>query len=808
MSNALPIIENNPQFLGNIRVRLKERTLLFRYLVIINLILGAWYLNWRVTHSINFNALWLSIPLLIAELYSFVGGVMFLTGLWKPIVRDVVSFAQMLPPVAPQDWPTVDIFITCYNEPSDMVETTARAALKLNYPGAKLKVYVLDDGNSAEMRAMTQRLCIEDIKNPAMQQETDRINQEMKQTAARLEHLKLLSTEAPQAERALQHFRLRVLSRPESLMEVMAWFDELQHSEIPLRNWIEFQTILGEAFDNALFHAHEGLSADTPIDLEITMLSHALILQIWDCGPGFDYEAHIRQLDRTHSLTAESGRGTSIMLELGDFFTYTRTADNRNCFLATKFYLSEQSDGTDAAEKHALMTFVQSLLKSMLLLKTKFDSVSQYLQKEIHSLEKSLYSKQIELNELPRCRYIARPKPAGKPHHAKAGNINYAIFSGETFGEFILTLDADHVPRPEFLQRVLPHFYEYNIYAGRYDHNQVAFVQTPQSFSNLPPSDPFCHQAHLFYGPIQQGKDGMNSAFYTGTNAVLRREALVSVGLQNFADEFAVDLERLQEFELVGCVSTASITEDMNTAMRLHAAGWKSVYHHETLSAGLAPDDLSSTLQQRLRWAQGTIQVLLKENPFMKEGLSFWQQLQYFQTMYSYFSGFFTLIFLICPIIFFFTGIAPVSVYGAGFVTHFIPMFLTNRLTFVTAAWGIPAGELWRSEQYAIALFPLFIQSVTSVYTGKPLKFKVTPKQRQTGIYLNLVWPQITIVILNLLGMLWCLYRFASGQITDYPVYLVNAAWSVYNISLLWSIIHAAVWRPKEEAPQLELQRQ
>lgn len=74
----------------------------------------------------------------------------------------------------------------------------------------------------------------------------------------------------------------------------------------------------------------------------------------------------------------------------------------------------------------------------------------------------------------------------------------------------------------------------------------------------------------------------------------------------------------------------------MNTAMRLHSAGWKSVYHHELLAEGLAPDDLSSTLKQRLRWAQGTIQVLVRENPLTKVGLSFWQRLQYFKTMYSY----------------------------------------------------------------------------------------------------------------------------------------------------------------------------
>jgi cellulose synthase (UDP-forming) len=90
-------------------------------------------------------------------------------------------------------------------------------------------------------------------------------------------------------------------------------------------------------------------------------------------------------------------------------------------------------------------------------LNPKHHKVSDYLATERRSLEKAIYQKELELSQLARCRYIARPKPEGKPHHAKAGNINYAIFSGETSGDFILTLDADHIPKPNFLQRVLPY---------------------------------------------------------------------------------------------------------------------------------------------------------------------------------------------------------------------------------------------------------------------------------------------------------------------------------------------------------------
>ncbi|MEH2198036.1 glycosyltransferase [Nostoc sp.] len=658
---SVSISDNSSNFSGNSRSLLKKRTLLFRYLAEINLIFGIWYLQWRITHSINFDALWISIPLLIAEIYSYFGGVMFVIGLWRPLVRQVKSLDQMTPPLPRSDWPTVDVFVTCYNEPPEIVEETAKAALTMDYPPTKLCVYVLDDGNSADMRAMTERLCIEDLQSPQLQQEATRIDAEHSYLLQRLKQLENLTPNTQAAEKWLQ-----------------------ESSSEPVVN--QFAT-----------------------------------------------------------------------------------------------------------------EFVQNLRQFILWLPPTHQSISERLTTERKALEETIRKKELELLELSRFRYIARPKTPGVAHHAKAGNINYAIFSGETAGTFIVTLDADHIPKPNFLKRVLPYFYAYNLSTGKYDQNQIAFVQTRQDFYNIPPGDPFGHRANLFYGPLQQGKDGMNAAFYTGTNAILRREALVSVGLQNFADEFAKDEKRLDEFDLVGGVSSNSITEDMNTAMRLHSAGWKSIYHNELLAQGLAPDDLSSTLKQRLRWAQGTIQVLVRENPLTKSGLSFWQRLQYFKTMYSYFSGFATLVFISCPIIYFFTDIVPVKTYGSDFAIHFFPAFIINRLTFLAATWGIPATEVWRSEQYAIALFPLLIQAVWSVFTGQKLNFQVTPKQRQSGIYLRLVWPQLVIFILTILGILWSLYRFAIGHLNNPWVHLLNGGWAIYNLLLLSVIIRASVWQPPKE---------
>ncbi len=121
----------------------------------------------------------------------------------------------------------------------------------------------------------------------------------------------------------------------------------------------------------------------------------------------------------------------------------------------------------------------------------------------------------------------------GRERHAKAGNLNNALF--RTDGEFILIQDADQIPAPDILGQTLGYFRD----------PTVAVVQTPQWFRNVPPGDPFGSQAPLFYGPIQEGKDGWNAAFFCGSNAVLRREALFQAGLVNAARDHGLHLRRL-----------------------------------------------------------------------------------------------------------------------------------------------------------------------------------------------------------------------------------------------------------------------
>ncbi|MDQ1130710.1 glycosyltransferase [Microbacterium sp. SORGH_AS_0888] len=513
-----------------------------------------------------------------------------------------------------------------------------------------------------------------------------------------------------------------------------------------------------------------------------------------------------------------------------------------------------------------------------------------------------------------------------RPRHAKAGNINNAL--QVTDGEFILILDADMIPRPEILDHTL----------GYFDDPSVALVQTPQVFSNVATGDPLGSQAPLFYGPIQQGKDGWNAAFFCGSNAILRREALMQLGIVGYVreldrsvsralrsaarvversrtspaaadpavaaaldevaaavaeararlraheplgevtyrlhrrvdaatrsivasdvagidddlrelaalaassgagtspEEHAFDVEqavavltskdlsplnaleaaqavlrtigvdRAAEAQPVMPLATISVTEDMATSMRMHGMGWKSVYHHELLADGLAPEDLGTMLTQRLRWAQGTMQVFLRENPLVQWGMSLPQRLMYFATMWSYLSGYAAVVYFAAPIIFLVLGILPVHAYAGDFFARFIPFMVVNQVLFLIAAKGAPT---WRGQQYSLALFPVWLKACSTAFTNVvlriPLGFAVTPKTRPStnGPQWHLIKTQLVVMALLVVAIVvGCIRLLVNGA---EPVgTAVNIAWAVYDLVVLSVLFQAATFRGYDPATEAE----
>ena len=243
-------------------------------------------------------------------------------------------------------------------------------------------------------------------------------------------------------------------------------------------------------------------------------------------------------------------------------------------------------------------------------------------------------------------------------------------------------------------------------------------------------------------------------------------------------------------------LATISVTEDMATSMRLHGLGWKSVYHHELLAVGLAPEDLGTMLKQRLRWAQGTMQVLIRENPLVQRGMTLAQRLMYFSTMWSYLSGFATIIYFAAPIVFLCFGVLPVNTTAWEFFLRFLPFMIANQLLFAFAGRGV---STWRGQQYSLALFPVWIEAtvtaVANVFFGRPLSFIVTSKVR--GTYRpqwKLITPQIIVSVALTIATVIGIIRLVLG--VGEPIgTAVNLAWVALDLVVLSVLVPAVRYR-------------
>ena len=297
------------------------------------------------------------------------------------------------------------------------------------------------------------------------------------------------------------------------------------------------------------------------------------------------------------------------------------------------------------------------------------------------------------------CGYFTRLDNRG----AKAGNLNAAL--ARTRAEFVVMLDADTVPQPDFLERTLGYFVD----------DRVALVQLPQEFYNqdsVQHLEEDWHEQALFYRVIQPGKNRWNSAFWCGSPSVVRRSAV----------------------EEVGGVAMETVTEDIHTSIRLHARGWKTVYHDEVLAYGIAPQTLVAFKVQRLRWAQGTMQLLRsRENPLIVGGLSLAQRLNYLASMGTYFDAYRSLVYIAVPSLVLLTGIMPLHVGGLSFAAHWLPYFALGMLANV--ALGRGTFRFLAVEQYNLLKMFTFLRASATLLWSRALRFRVTPKGTTASVY-------------------------------------------------------------------------
>ena len=315
---------------------------------------------------------------------------------------------------------------------------------------------------------------------------------------------------------------------------------------------------------------------------------------------------------------------------------------------------------------------------------------------------------------------------------AKAGKINRALEL--TDEDIILVLDPDHIPFSGFLDRVL----------GYFSDESVGFVQVAQAYYNAPESfvaRAAAEQTFAFYGPTLQGMHGTGTAVAIGANCTFRRKALQSIGGHGIG-----------------------LAEDLVTSIRLHAAGWKSIYVPEILSRGLVPADLDSFLRQQLKWSRGVHDVLFREYPRAFRRLTAHQKISYLMIGSYYVVGLTTLIYLSIPLIYLWFGAQPAAILLADYLKHAIPVGILGAAIyrFVQRWLCDPVRERgwhWRGTLLKLGSWNVFLRGLILALRGIDVPYVPTRKERHLGRFWTLARVPLITIGVSIITIAWTIVR-------------------------------------------------
>jgi cellulose synthase (UDP-forming) len=323
--------------------------------------------------------------------------------------------------------------------------------------------------------------------------------------------------------------------------------------------------------------------------------------------------------------------------------------------------------------------------------------------------------------------------------------------------------------------------------------------------------DIYGNDPRLFYDVILRKRNFYNAAFCCGAGSIHRREAIMNLALKEFAEgmkKHAKDFitqkkpintiqeeinSLLLEEEIIPFKFHAS--EDIYTSIMLHADKWESIQHPDIECRMLSTQDLDSWIKQHQRYAEGSLDIAFKDNPVFKKGLSLWQKICYFSTIWSYFAPLWILVFLLSPIVFFFTLQLPVKAYSFEFFKYFLPFQILNTITITLGCWGISTK---RGDQYYISSFWFMFLSLLSVIRGKKVKFNVTPKDKSFEKNTQHILPHVIIIALTVIGIGYNIVLLTTGHHPTPSGFAANTFWCIFNIIALSIMIRAAYWKPAE----------
>ncbi|MDZ4765703.1 MAG: glycosyltransferase [Chloroflexota bacterium] len=308
---------------------------------------------------------------------------------------------------------------------------------------------------------------------------------------------------------------------------------------------------------------------------------------------------------------------------------------------------------------------------------------------------------------------IAHVRRDGRTDY-KAGALKYGMACLEDRAEFAAIFDADFIPPPDFLRRVVPRLAA----APRVGAIQTRWGHLNPDASALTRAQSLALDGHFGVEQIGRARGGLLTNF-SGSGGVWRLEAI----------------------RAAGGWSAATLTEDLDLSYRAQLCGWQIVYRPDLVVLGEIPVDLAAYKTQQARWARGNTRCLMQIAPLLwrTPGLTLMQRAMGMLHLCQYLTAplMIALLLLTPPLLL--TGslktvsaLSGLSAFGIG--TILMPLI---------GAWRVrPAGDvrtLWHWIARIALGFPALIAlgtgmawnnavAVVNELTGRRIAFQRTPK--------------------------------------------------------------------------------
>ncbi|SDL46186.1 Glycosyltransferase, catalytic subunit of cellulose synthase and poly-beta-1,6-N-acetylglucosamine synthase [Salinimicrobium catena] len=335
---------------------------------------------------------------------------------------------------------------------------------------------------------------------------------------------------------------------------------------------------------------------------------------------------------------------------------------------------------------------------------------------------------------------------------AKAGNINNALRKHAT-GDICVILDPDHIPQPDFLDPILPHF----------TNPKIGFVQIVQSYYNIEESlvaRGAAEQTFQFYGPMMMTLNSYGAVNAIGANCVFRRSALDSIGGH-----------------------APGLCEDMHTAMLLYAEGWEAVYVPQVLAKGLAPSNLTNFFKQQLKWSRGSFDLWLKVYPKIFRKLTNRQKIHYGILPMHYLSGLIILFTFLIPILSLLFSTYP----WRGNIIDFFLVLLPVAASAVLIRTYIQKWVIEKKERgfhivgglLHINTWWIYLLGLIYTILNKKVPYLPTPKEDDFKANLKIVLPNAIIAGLSIFAVVYGLYRDFT------PFSIIMSFFALFNAGIM-----------------------